>query len=214
MLPYWSEFIPLMLVFLLALISPGADFILVVRQAVVYGRKAAFATILGIASGLVCHVSYSILGLGLIISQSIFLFNVIKWAGVTYLIFIGCKALTSKGTHALSPSQNLTVRQAARQSIRKAFLSGLAVNLLNPKAMLFFLSIFSNLVAPTTPNFLQFGYGFVLIAIAIFWFTGISLVMTTAPVARVFSRLSQWIDRISGLIFIAFGVRLMFQKIS
>jgi len=210
---YGSEFFPLLLVFLLALVSPGADFFLVLRQAAIYGRKAALMTSLGIGAGLIVHVSYTILGLGLIIAGSVFLFNIIKWAGVAYLIFIGINALMSKGSTIPALSQQKS-RLLVGQSCRRAFMLGVGVNLLNPKAALFFLSIFSSFVAPTTASTVQFIYGFVLIVTAVSWFIFLSFFMTTQHVSRVFARLSKWIDRFAGIVFIGFGIRLMFQKIS
>jgi len=213
MQPYGSEFLPLMSVFLLALVSPGADFFLVLRQAAVHGRKAAFMTSLGIGAGLVVHVGYTILGLGLVIAQSVFLFNIIKWIGVSYLIFIGIIALKAQGSTMPALPQK-AVPHFVEQSFWRAFMLGVGVNLLNPKAVLFFLSIFSGFVAPTTASSIQFIYGLILIVTAVSWFVFLSFFMATQHVTRVFSRLSKWIDRLAGVVFIALGVRLMFQRIS
>lgn len=208
---YLAEFSTLMLVFSFAVISPGADFLMVVRQSLMHGRKNAVVTSMGIGTALLVHVSYTILGLGLIIAHSIVLFNLIKWAGVVYLIYVGFKALFARGINVASSSggQKTTV-----QSLRKAFMLGFAVNVLNPKAVFFFLSIFSTLVAATTPLGVQFGYGMGMSLILILWFTLVSVFMTTPSIRIIFSRASKWIDRVSGVVFIVFGIRLMFQKAS
>lgn len=208
---YWVEFATLMLVFSFAIISPGADLAMVMRQSIVYGRANSIATSFGIGMALLCHVAYTVLGLGLIIAHSIFLFNLIKWVGVVYLIYIGVKALRAKGT-TIAFAEN--GRGEIKQSLGKAFMLGFAVNMLNPKAVFFFLSIFSTLVAATTPLSVQFSYGIGMSVALIMWFVIVSLFMTTPVMRNVFSRASKWIDRISGVVFIALGIRLMFEKAS
>ncbi|HEX2147174.1 MAG TPA: LysE family translocator, partial [Pseudorhizobium sp.] len=95
---YLIELISLMAIFSFAIVSPGADLAMVMRQAVVHGRRQAVITSFGIGASLMFHVTYTILGLGLIVSQSVYLFNIVKWLGVTYLIYIGVKALRAGRT--------------------------------------------------------------------------------------------------------------------
>src|SRR5690606_27938552 len=92
LMQYVIEFTGLMAVFVILLVAPGADFALIVRQSIVHGRRAAFITSLGIGASLMFHISYTILGIGLIVSQSLFLFSLIKWAGAAYLFYLGIKA--------------------------------------------------------------------------------------------------------------------------
>ena len=73
---------------------------------------------------------------------------------------------------------------------------------------MFFLSIFSALVSASTPGMMKFGYGLVMAACLIAWFVGVSFFMTTPRMRAVFSRMSKWINRASGLVFIAFGLKL------
>lgn len=80
-----------------AMISPGPDFLIVLRNALGLGRKHGIATALGIGSGLSIHMAYCIMGIGLIISQSIMLFSAIKYIGAAYLLWLGYKSVKSKG---------------------------------------------------------------------------------------------------------------------
>lgn len=209
---YLVEWSSLMAVFLVAAITPGADFALVVRQSIVYGRENALATSFGIGLALFFHVSYTILGLGLVIAKSLILFNVVKWLGVAYLLYIGIKALSSRGTAYVNADGQTTGKM--QQSWKKAFMAGFAVNALNPKAVFFFLSIFSTLVAATTPMSVKFFYGLSMSMLLIGWFSTVSIFMTAPAVRHKFYRASKWIDKISGAIFIAFGIQLMFRKAS
>ncbi|MDG4870109.1 MAG: LysE family transporter, partial [Brucella anthropi] len=85
-------------------------------------------------------------------------------------------------------------------------------NALNPKAVFFFLSIFSTVVHAHTPTEVKLGYGVVMATALISWFVGVSLFMTTPKMRAAFSRASKWIDRASGVVFIALGLKLATEK--
>jgi RhtB (resistance to homoserine/threonine) family protein len=210
---YGLELLSLMAIFSFAIISPGADLAMVMRQSMVHGRRQAIITSFGIGSALMFHVTYTILGLGLIISQSITLFNIVKWCGVAYLLYIGVKALRA-GKADLSVKLDGTASDARGQSALRAYALGFAANALNPKPVFFFLSIFSTAVSAHTPIPVKFGYGLVMASCLIAWFVGVSIFMTTPRMQAAFSRASQWIDRASGLVFIALGLKLAVQKAS
>jgi RhtB (resistance to homoserine/threonine) family protein len=214
---YFIELASLMAIFSFAIVSPGADLAMVMRQSIVHGRRAAIVTSFGIGAALMLHVTYTILGLGLIISQSIYLFNIVKWCGVAYLVYIGVKALRA-GKADLSADAVVAggdgdgAGHSGRQSSFRAFGLGFLANALNPKAVFFFLSIFSTVVSAHTPIVVKFGYGLVMASCLILWFLAVSLFMTTPRMRAGFSRMSQWIDRTSGLVFIALGIKLATEK--
>lgn len=209
--PYLIELASLMAIFFFAIVSPGADLAMVIRQSIVQGRRAAMVTSFGIGASLMFHVTYTILGLGLIISQSIYLFNIVKWCGVAYLVYIGIKALRAGRTELPAETAD-AVGAGERQSLSRAFGLGFLANALNPKAVFFFLSIFSTVVSAHTPVVVKFGYGLVMATCLIAWFVGVSLFMTTPRMRAGFARMSQWIDRTSGVVFIALGIKLATEK--
>jgi RhtB (resistance to homoserine/threonine) family protein len=209
---YLIELLSLMAIFAFAIVSPGADLAMVMRQAIVHGRGQAIITSFGIGAALMVHVSYTILGLGLVISQSIYLFNFVKWLGVAYLLYIGIKALRAGKTDVTAATGDVTTAPRQQQSALKAFTLGFAANALNPKAVFFFLSIFSTVVSAHTPIAIKFSYGLVMASFLILWFIGVSLFMTTPRMRAAFSRASQWIDRTSGVVFIALGIKLATEK--
>jgi threonine/homoserine/homoserine lactone efflux protein len=98
------------------------------------------------------------------------------------------------------------------QSALRAFLLGFMANALNPKPVFFFLSVFSSVVSHETPDGVKFAYGMVMASALILWFVGVSLFMTTARMRAAFGRMSKWIDRISGVVLIAFGLKLATEK--
>lgn len=208
--PYLFELASLMAIFAFAIVSPGADLAMVIRQSLVHGRREAIITSFGIGAALMMHVTYTVLGLGLIISQSIYLFNIVKWCGVAYLIYIGVKALRAGSTKIEVDTRSDAPRK--QQTFAKAFGLGFAANALNPKAVFFFLSIFSTVVHAHTPTEIKLGYGVVMAVSLIAWFVSVSLFMTTPKMRDVFSRASKWIDRTSGVVFIALGLKLATEK--
>lgn len=209
--PYLFELASLMAIFAFAIVSPGADLAMVMRQSLVNGRRSAIITSFGVGTSLMFHVTYTILGLGLIISQSIYLFNIVKWCGVAYLLYIGIKSLRAGKTDMTVQAEGSDTT-GKQQSGLKAFGLGFAANALNPKPVFFFLSIFSTVVNAHTPIMVKFSYGLVMASCLILWFVGVSMFMTTPKMRAAFSRASQWIDRASGLVFIALGLKLATEK--
>ncbi|MCW9049268.1 MAG: LysE family transporter [Deltaproteobacteria bacterium] len=202
---YLGEFITVAVVHLLAVASPGPDFAMVLRQSLVAGRRAAIWTSIGIGLGILIHVAYTLLGLGLIISQSVQLFNLIKLVGAGYLLYIGWKSLSASPARVGAATDGRALKDS---SITKALRIGFLTNALNPKATLFFLSLFSVIIKPDTPQNVQLVYGLYMSLATGVWFCGLSLVLTQARVQRGFSRFGHWAERVMGVVLIALGLRL------
>lgn len=204
---YLAEFLTVALVHLLAVASPGPDFAVVLRESVTRGRPAGIFTALGVGSGIVLHVSYSLLGIGLLISQSILLFSLLKWLAAAYLIYIGVRALRAKPLPAGGTFASLAPRPP-----RAAFMGGLVVNGLNPKATLFFVSLFTLVIDPHTPLLIQLGYGLYLVLATALWFCLVAVLFSQTRVRAGFLRLGHWFERSTGLVLIALGVRVAISE--
>ena len=202
---YWGEFLTVALVHLLAVASPGPDFAMVMRQSLVAGRTVALWTSLGIGAGILVHVSYTLLGLGMIISQSVQLFNLIKWGGAAYLVYVGWKSLRAQ---AESAAEEGALQVQPDYPVSRALRIGFLTNALNPKATLFFLSLFSVIIKPDTPVSIQIVYGVYMSLATAAWFCGLSLVLTHPQVRGAFRRFGHWAERLMGAVLIALGVRL------
>ncbi len=203
---YLGEFLTVAVIHLLAVASPGPDFAMVLRQSLTAGRKASIWTSIGIGLGILVHVAYALLGLGLIISQSVQVFSIIKLAGAGYLLYIGWKSLRAKPGKSLSGADTgEPVRSyLPSQALRIGFLT----NVLNPKATLFFLSLFSVIIRPDTPQGVQLIYGLYMSIATGIWFCGLSLVLTQPRVRSGFSHFGHWVERSMGAVLIALGIRL------
>ena len=200
----WLEFLGLMLAFGINAIIPGADFAMVLRQSVVHNRRAAIFTSAGIATSILVHGTYTLLGVGVIVGQSLLLFNILKWLGVAYLVWLAIAALRSP------PPQPPAEMDAAgaRRGDMAAFALGFLTNLLNPKAVLFFLALFTSLVSIHTPGEIKVIYVGSMSLMLFAWFALVSVFFTTPSVRQGFFRVGQWFNRVTGITFLALAVRV------
>ena len=93
---YWAQFLTVAVAHMLAVASPGPDFAMVLRQSLAHGRRAAIWTSIGIGSAILLHVTYAVLGIGILLRESPFLFTAVKFLAAAYLAWIGAKALRTK----------------------------------------------------------------------------------------------------------------------
>jgi len=204
------EFLTVALVHLLAVASPGPDFAVVVRESVTQGQRAGLWTALGVGSGIFVHIAYSLLGIGLIVSQSILLFNLFKWLAAGYLVYLGWKALRA-GPQL--EAATLTAGPVPTRRARQAFTVGFVTNGLNPKATLFFLSLFTVVISHDTPLAVQAGYGLYLACATTLWFCLVAWLFSRDRVRAGFARMGHWFDRVTGAVLIALGARLALSEI-
>ncbi len=204
--PYLTQFMTIAVVHLLAVASPGPDFAIIVRQSITYGRRTALWTSLGIGCGILIHIGYSLLGIGLIVSQSIALFSVMKIIGALYLIYLGTKAIRAKPMNSaeIYTRHNQKNLPTTLQALRTGFFT----NGLNPKATLFFLSLFTVVIDPATPLTIQAGYGLYMAVATGVWFSGLSLLFGHSAVRRRFLQIGHWFDRLTGVVLIGLGLKL------
>jgi RhtB (resistance to homoserine/threonine) family protein len=201
---YWSEFLLVAAAHLVAVVSPGPDFALVLRQSINHGRATAIWTSLGIGTGILFHETYSLLGLALLIRGSGFWFDAVKYAGAIYLTWVGLNALRTPPRKVMGI--DLTAAPPAR---RGAFLTGWLVNMLNPKAMLLFIALFSVVVSPATPLLVKTSYGLWMAFATMAWFSLVAVAFTQPKVRHAFLRSGHWFDRVTGVLFLLFAVRLV-----
>ncbi|WP_102795454.1 LysE family translocator [Bowmanella denitrificans] len=204
MQPYWLEFLAIATVHLLAVASPGPDFAIVLKHSVSYGRRAAIYTSIGIGLAILLHVAYSLLGIGLLIQTTPWLFNVLSYAAAAYLAYIGFKAIGSSAA-----GKSASNAQKGQISDGKAFVVGFVTNGLNPKATLFFLSLFAVVISVTTPMQVKLFYGVYLAFATGLWFIALSFLLAAQPVRRFLQSKGFWFDRLMGILLILLAVKLL-----
>lgn len=194
---------------LLAVMSPGLNLALVIRNSLVYVRRTGVWVALGFALGDAVHIAYSLVGLGLLLVHSSLAFTTLKWVGAAYLVYLGIKALLAKppalssplGTAAAPPLE--PHRQLAPL---KALRLGFLTDLLNPKASLFFLALFTQVIQPTTSLPLKLLYSAEMITATFTWFTLVALLLTRKRLQRAVGRHQHRVDRVFGVVLILFGI--------
>ena len=203
---FWQAFMLVTIVHLLAAASPGPDFALVTRQSLRHGREAGIWTSLGISLGLSIHILYSTAGLAAIVAHSADWTTCIKVAGGSYLCFLGVKGLCAK-----QGQENYeTVRQiSCHGSPLRHVSTGFFCNALNPKAPIYFLSLFTVVLSPDIPLPTLAIYGCWIMLLQMVWFTTLALLLTDARVNRRLLRAGRWIDRAFGAAMLLLGVKVL-----
>lgn len=197
-----TELLAVVAITFFAVISPGPDFAMVSRNSLLLSRRTGVLTALGIAAGVCIHVSYTLLGVGLLIQQSLWLFNLIKLAGAAYLIFLGIKMLRAQ------PATGEEMASQPALSSLGALRTGFLTNVLNPKTTIFIVSLFMQVVQPQTPLVVQLGYGAFIVLAHALWFSAVALFFSSESVRARLLAVRHWIDRVFGCLLVGFGMLL------
>jgi RhtB (resistance to homoserine/threonine) family protein len=204
-----SNLLLVALVSLLAAISPGPDFLIVVRNNLVYSRKVGFLTSLGVSIALIIHLSYTLIGIGVLIAESVFLYNLIKYAGVLYLFYLGVSSV--RASFKVSNQMDLQYARAKEElSTITAIKQGFLTNLLNPKCAMFFVSLFSQFITADTPMYVRLEYAVINVTVSLGWFLFLSYLITGKFLASKMDRFRSSIDRVMGGLLMLLSVRMLF----
>jgi threonine/homoserine/homoserine lactone efflux protein len=204
------EVITLLFIFssLIIILTPGQDMILVMSQSISHGKKAGIITAFGVSCGLLVHTLLATIGLGSLLMASTWLFDVIKFIGAAYLIYIGYQLL-------LSTNPKLSIKNLPKVSYKKMFMQGAFTNIMNPKIAIFYFSYLPQFVTLNEGNeSLQFFILGITYAILAFFIK--------APIGFISGVLSLWIqsrpmvlkyiNKTSGVILIGLGLKLATQE--
>lgn len=205
---YLGEFLALATIHFLAVVAPGPDFAVTIRQSVRFGRWVGICTALGIGAGISVHVLYTVLGVGALMHTTPWLLTVAKVLGGGYIVYLGVSLLRSNPKSTLD-SEPAAAAPDAPQSLGKAFTTGFLTNATNPKATLFFLAIFTTLISATTPLGVQALYGLWMCLVNALWFVLVALFFSSNRVRLQFMRMGHWFERTMGVILILFAGRLL-----
>ena len=186
----------------LVMVTPGPDMVLVMRNTFAGGRGAGLQTSVGILSGNLVHITYCMLGIGLIISQSILAFTMIKYAGAANLIYLGVMSFRS-GSETLDTNDI-----ERRRPNRTWFVQGFVNNLLNPKGALFYLGMFTMVITPETSatTLLVLIISMMLVS-ASFWLFFV-YTLDRPFIRNSIARSQQTVSRIFGTLLVLLGMRV------
>ncbi|PWW15110.1 MULTISPECIES: LysE family translocator [Pseudidiomarina] len=207
---YWDEFLLIAVLHFLAVASPGPDFAVVTRYSISFGGRIGRWVAVGIGTGILLHIAYSVLGVALLIHRYQWLYATLLWVGAIYLGWLGWLALQAKPRGAMPSTEEFTSR-ASQVSASKAFRVGFLTNGLNVKATLFFLALFSTVIDPATPTLVKIGYGGYMAIATGLWFMALATAITWGPFYRKLWRYSHWLDRLMGLALVLLSLKLIWD---
>lgn len=212
---YLEQFFLIAVVHLLAVASPGPDFAIILKQSIRYDRRTAVFTSFGIATGILLHVTYSLVGIGLIIASDERLFTGLKYIAASYFCYLAWHSLRAKKPDNSQGDLGVVGGELASDypSIKKAFFTGFLINGLNVKATLFFVSLFSVIIIPQTPFVIKLSYGLYMTLATAAWFVFLSYLLTH-PKIRVFLQVKGYLlDRVMGVILLLLAVQLVLSDL-
>ncbi|GAC25789.1 lysine exporter protein LysE/YggA [Paraglaciecola mesophila KMM 241] len=204
---YWGEFLTIAGVHLLAVASPGPDFAIVLKHSITYGRRIAMITSVGVGAAILLHVTYSLLGIGLLLKTNPLVYTIFSYLAAAYLVYIAIGALKSKAPDTTAPVSTNGIQISI--SDKKAFAVGFLTNGLNPKATLFFLSVFAVAVSAETPSSIKLVYGLYLAVATGVWFCFLSYLLSTRKVRAFIRQYSHWFDRVMGGVLLLLAAKLV-----
>ncbi|NVK42867.1 MAG: LysE family transporter [Oceanospirillaceae bacterium] len=186
---------------LLGAMVPGANMAIVLRNTLGGGIRTGFVTAAGLATALLVHASLSLVGIATLISQSPALFGAIRWLGSAYLLYMGVVYLLS--SRKTGPSDT-----TAAAGSRHAFAEGLLISLFNPKVLLFFLAMFSQVLEQHLGWAELALYGLTPVTIELAWLSLVVLVLTRPAVQDWLARMRRRIEGAVGVTLMALGIKV------
>lgn len=193
---------------LIMTLIPGSDTIFILTQSISHNKKVGFSTASGICTGLLFHTGFVALGLAAIVKSSPIIFEIIKYSGAGYLIYLGIQSILTKETFFDWKEDREEL------PLKKAYFQGLITNILNPKVILFFLAFLPQFidVKSSSYGFMTFVMlGLTYFSLSIIWCS--LLVYFASLVSNLLKRksgFSKLINKISGVIFILLGLNIYF----
>jgi threonine efflux protein len=198
------------LIQLVALATPGPDFFFVSQLAASRSRREALAGVVGIAMGVAVWAALALLGLQLLLHRLAWLERGIAVAGGAYLCWMGLQML--RAAWRPKPDAAEPVVDVSGQSAGRALLRGLLTNLANPKAAVYFASIFSAFVGDGMPAGARWGVWAMVTLETVLWFGVVAAIFALPAMRRGYVRASRWIDGGAGAIFALFGLHLILGR--
>jgi threonine/homoserine/homoserine lactone efflux protein len=198
------------IIILLAAISPGPDFIVVMKNAISHEKKAGLWTSLGISLGNTVHVTYCIIGIGAIITRSIIIFQTIKIGGALYLLYLAYKLIRAPKTSEKEVTQ-ITAESSPR-SYTSYLAEGFRANVLNPKATVFILSLFTQAIPINASLGFKLALGAELVGIVGLWFCILSLGINTGYIQQRIHGIKYYVEKTMGVVLAGLGLKVLLSR--
>ena len=198
--------LPIISIHFLAVISPGPDFILITKNALIYPKKTGIYTALGISLGICIHLSYCIFGLDFLLIHALQFFHVLKYLGAAYLIYLGIQSWVTNVS--LVNNHKTGMQETLMLSNAKAIWQGFLCNVLNPKVGLFFIGLFTVIIKRDTPIWEQLIYGILMVNVTFIWFTCVACFIARPNIHARIQAIQPIAMKTLGLLLVIMGLLL------
>lgn len=204
--------ITLAFVHFVALLSPGPDFALVVQNASRYGRERGIYIALGLSLGILTHSLLSITGISLLVNQHHNWFTVIELLGGSYLLYLGSMVI-KEGLSRSNPADVAQHRVLSLKSHRQALSKGYLTNMLNPKALVYFVSLVSTLIPAYFPLAAKAQAIVILWGLSFGWFAALAWLLSSKRIHLKLQKAGRYVDLFCGAIFILIGLTIICRTV-
>lgn len=205
-------FLTVALMHIIALVTPGPDFFFVSQTAASRSRKDAMMGVVGITLGVAVWAAVALMGLHLILQKMAWLHQIITVGGGLYLCWMGWQLLKSARAKKLADDTETTENLVELPARGRTFMRGLLTNLSNPKAVIYFGSVFSLFVGDNVSGGERGGLFIMIVAETFVWFSVVAMVFALPAMRRGYQRLAKWIDGVAGVVFTGFGIALIMNR--
>lgn len=202
---FWTEFFTIATINLLAVISPGPAFALVIRNSLRYSKTTAVYTAVGLGLGVAVHIINSLIGVGYIVSQSESLFNILKVIGAFYLIYVGYKSFIDVSSDHQDDGRVVKGEIPNTEAIKMGFFT----NATNPRALVFFMSLYATAVSRATPLAFKALYGLEMALAEFAWFALVGTLITHRIIKAKVGKIQYIVERVMGVIIILLGIKIL-----
>lgn len=210
-----SALIGIAILHFFALISPGPDFFFVTQSAIRQSRKHALFAALGISLSILIWSICALSGLHFLFQKIAWLQQVLMVFGGLYLLYLGYLMLKSASQQksttsaATEPTEGIVPTQKSYSTL---FLQGFLTNMANPKALIYFSSVFSLAIQPNAELIEQLSLLTLIFTESLFWFALVALLFSMQKMNTAYQKFSKWIDGVTGGIFVSFGLLLIINQ--
>lgn len=205
-----SIFITVGVAHFLALLSPGPDFVLIVKSAIKNDSKDAMGVALGITMANAVYISLCLIGIGSILAASALLMIILKIIGGLFLIYLAVQALQARKTSYSQLDINESIStNVTNTTFLKEFVAGFISGIFNPKNLLFYLSLFTVVLTPEVSFAFKLSLGIWMTVVVFLWDTSIIFLLSTRKVRQKFTQAAYYLDKITGALLGIIGVTIV-----
>lgn len=198
---------------LLIVMVPGVDSLLVLKNTMVHGKKAGYFTMIGIIFALFIWTALAVFGLATLVSKSMLLFNIVKYAGAAYLVWLGIQSWRARAQNMELHNTEPNDESKDKNSSFNCLTQGITTDLLNPKTLLLYVTLMPQFIDPSANiNMQLILLAFILVILSIVWLTIVILVINIIRKWFMKPTVQAAFNKTTGIVLVLIGIRIATEK--